>query len=87
MRVVPVAASWVHGFPPAAAADEELAQRFARLLAALAGEVLEALKRVENSEPGGRAACTRMHSRVCLHACRSVCVHSWPAYGLQNLKA
>lgn len=64
MRVVPVAASWVHGFPSASTStsnqghahaagsddSEELSQRCARLLAVLAGEVLEALKRVENSE-------------------------------------
>ncbi|MEW5306130.1 MAG: hypothetical protein WDW36_008620 [Sanguina aurantia] len=54
MNIVPRVSTWVHGFPKVAVdgatggGDETLSSKFARLLATLATEVMEALKRVEN---------------------------------------
>lgn len=66
LKIVPACAAWSAALAAAAAAaavdggggggdagileDEEALDKVARLLAALAGEVMDALKRVENSE-------------------------------------
>ena len=48
LGVAPVCAAWAGGLP-GAGEEPEMAARYARLLAALAGEVLESWKKVENS--------------------------------------
>ena len=49
LGVVPVCAQWSGGLPVDQENEPELAHRYAKLLAALATEVLEAWKKVENS--------------------------------------
>ncbi|KAG1677608.1 hypothetical protein FOA52_010389 [Chlamydomonas sp. UWO 241] len=48
MGIVPLCAQWVNGFP-GGADDEELLLKLARLLATLATEIIDSLKRLENS--------------------------------------
>lgn len=53
MKIVNVAATWSGGFPVRYGEEEDeeaVVVRFARLLATLATEVMDSLKRVENSK-------------------------------------
>lgn len=56
MGIVPRCAAWAGGFP-GTADDEQLSLRLARLLATLATEIIDSLKRLENGGvgSGGRA--------------------------------